>query len=44
MRLASPLGKADSFLPVYEFTGTCLDKNGQTLEDFTGWLPALPNN
>jgi hypothetical protein len=31
-------------VPVYEFTGTCLDKNGQTLEDFTGWSPALPTN
>jgi hypothetical protein len=34
----------DYTVPVYEFTGTCLDKNGQTLEDFTGWAPALPTN
>jgi hypothetical protein len=34
----------DYTVPVYEFTGTCLDKNGKTLEDFTGWSPALPTN
>jgi hypothetical protein len=44
MRLAPPFGKADSVLAVYEFTGTCLDKNGRTFEDFTGWAPALPTN
>jgi len=33
--------KQDYALPVYEFTGRCLDKNGKTLEDFTGWTPAL---
>ncbi len=31
-------------LPVYEFTGTCLDKSGKTLESFTGWAPALDIN
>jgi acylphosphatase len=36
--------KQDYTVPVYEFTGTCLDKNGRTLEDFTGWAPALPAN
>jgi len=30
--------------PVYEFTGQCLDKNGNHLEDFTGWTPALTTN
>ncbi|MGB8706779.1 MAG: hypothetical protein WCD72_02360 [Dehalococcoidia bacterium] len=30
--------------PVYEFTGQCLDKNGNHLEDFTGWTPALSTN
>lgn len=30
--------------PVYEFTGQCLDKNGNHLEDFTGWTQALSNN
>jgi len=29
-------------LPVYEFTGQCLDKNGRHLEDFTAWTEALP--
>jgi len=28
-------------LPVYEFTGQCLDENGRHLEDFTAWTPAL---
>lgn len=31
-------------MPVYEFKGTCLDQNGKTLEDFTGWTPVLPTN
>jgi hypothetical protein len=31
-------------VPVYEFTGQCLDKNGNHLEDFTGWTPALSTN
>jgi hypothetical protein len=42
MRLTPVSGKADRIVPVYEFTGQCLDKNGPTLEDFTGWAPALP--
>ena len=28
-------------VPVYEFTGQCLDKNGRHLEDFTAWTEAL---
>jgi len=28
-------------VPVYEFTGECLDKNGRHLEDFTAWTEAL---
>jgi hypothetical protein len=39
-----PSEKQDFIVPVYEFTGTCLDKNGNTLEDFTGWTPALSTN
>ncbi|MGD0352769.1 MAG: hypothetical protein ABSB38_04680 [Dehalococcoidia bacterium] len=42
--LDPPSEKQDYALPVYEFTGTCLDKNGKTLEDFTGWTPALSSN
>jgi len=36
--------KQDYAVPVYEFKGQCLDKNGHTLEDFTGWTPALTTN
>jgi hypothetical protein len=39
--LDPPSEKQYYAVPVYEFTGTCLDKNGKTLEDFTGWAPAL---
>jgi hypothetical protein len=42
--LDPPSEKQDYALPVYEFTGQCLDKNGNHLEDFTGWTPALPTN
>ena len=36
-----PSEQQDYAVPVYEFTGECLDKNGKTLEDFTAWTPAL---
>lgn len=39
-----PSEKQDYVLPVYEFTGTCLDQNGKPLESFTGWAPALSTN
>jgi hypothetical protein len=39
--LDPPSEKQDYAVPVYEFTGKCLDKNGRTLESFTGWTPAL---
>jgi hypothetical protein len=39
--LDPPSEKQDYAVPVYEFTGQCLDKNGNHLEDFTGWTPAL---
>ncbi len=39
--LDPPSEKQDYAVPVYEFAGQCLDKNGNTLEDFTGWTPAL---
>ncbi len=42
--LDPPSEKQNFIVPVYEFTGTCLDKNGNTLEDFTGWTPALSTN
>jgi len=42
--LDPPSEKQDYAVPVYEFTGECLDKNGKTLEDFTGWTPALSTN
>jgi len=42
--LDPPSEKQEFIVPVYEFTGTCLDKNGNTLEDFTGWTPALSTN
>jgi len=35
------LRRQDYAVPVYEFTGQCLYKNGNHLEDFTGWTPAL---
>jgi hypothetical protein len=39
--LDPPSEKQDFIVPVYEFTGQCLDKNGNHLENFTGWTPAL---
>jgi hypothetical protein len=42
--LDPPSEKQDYVLPVYEFTGTCLDKNDKPLESFTGWTPALSTN
>jgi len=39
--LDPPSEKQDYAVPVYEFKGECLDKNGNHLEDFTGWTPAL---
>jgi hypothetical protein len=39
--LDPPSEKQDYAVPVYEFTGTCLDKNEKPLESFTGWTPAL---
>jgi hypothetical protein len=39
--LDPPSEKQDYAVPVYEFTGQCLDKNGNNLEDFMGWTPAL---
>jgi hypothetical protein len=42
--LDPPSEKQDYAVPVYEFTGQCLDKNGNHLEDFTGWTQALSNN
>jgi hypothetical protein len=41
--LDPPSEKQDYAVPVYEFTGQCLDKNGNHLEDFTGWTQALSN-
>jgi hypothetical protein len=42
--LDPPSEKQDYAVPVYEFTGQCLDKNGNHLEDFTGWTKALSTN
>jgi len=39
--LDPPSEKQAYAVPVYEFKGQCLDKNGRTLEDFTAWTPAL---
>ena len=39
--LDPPSEKQAYALPVYEFTGQCLDKNGRHLEDFTAWTEAL---
>jgi hypothetical protein len=39
--LDPPSEKQDYAVPVYEFKGQCLDKNGNHLEDFTGWTQAL---
>jgi hypothetical protein len=40
----APSEGQDYALPVYRFTGTCLDISGETIEDFTGWTKALPDN
>jgi len=37
----APSEKQSYAVPVYEFTGYCLDKNSRHLEDFTAWTPAL---
>ena len=42
--LDSPSEEQDYAVPVYEFKGQCQDKNGKTLEDFTGWAPALADS
>ncbi|UCH50724.1 MAG: hypothetical protein JSV54_06825 [Chloroflexota bacterium] len=39
--LDAPSESQDYAVPVYEFTGECLDENGRHLEDFTAWTPAL---
>lgn len=39
--LDPPSEKQAYIVPVYEFTGQCLDKNGRHLEDFTAWTEAL---
>jgi hypothetical protein len=44
MWLDLPSEKQDYAVPVYEFTGQCLDKSGNHLEDFTAWTKALSNN
>ena len=45
MRLAYYMGQLTEqqklLLPVFEFQGKCLDKDGNYLEDFTGWIEAL---
>jgi hypothetical protein len=41
--LDPPSEKQTYVVPVYEFTGQCLDKSGRTLEDFTAWTEALSN-
>jgi hypothetical protein len=42
--LDPPSEKQDYAVPVYEFKGECLDKNGNHLEDFTAWTRALATN
>jgi len=42
--LDPPSEKQSYAVPVYEFTGQCLDKNGNHLEDFTAWTRALATN
>jgi hypothetical protein len=39
--LDPPSEKQAYAVPVYEFTGQCLDKSGRHLEDFTAWTEAL---
>ena len=39
--LDPPSEKQVYALPVYEFKGQCLDRNGRHLEDFTAWMEAL---
>jgi hypothetical protein len=37
-----PLDEHQEYVvPVYEFKGKCLDKDGEYLEDFTGWCEAV---
>jgi hypothetical protein len=37
-----PLDQYQEYVvPVYEFKGKCLDKDGEYLEDFTGWCEAV---
>jgi hypothetical protein len=37
-----PLDQHEEYVvPVYEFKGKCLDKDGEYLEDFTGWCEAV---
>jgi hypothetical protein len=36
-----PSEKQTYAVPVYEFTGQCLDESGRHLEDFTAWTEAL---
>lgn len=37
-----PLDQHQEYVvPVYEFKGKCLDKDGEYLEDFTGWCEAV---
>jgi hypothetical protein len=36
-----PSDKQSYAVPVYEFRGDCLDKNGKTLETFTAWTKAV---
>lgn len=31
----------DYVVPVYEFKGKCLDKNGSVVDDYTGWTEAI---
>jgi hypothetical protein len=42
--LDPPSEKQSYAVPVYEFKGECLDKNGNHLEDFTAWTRALATN
>jgi len=37
-----PLDEHQEYVvPVYEFKGKCLDKDGEYIEDFTGWCEAV---
>lgn len=39
--MESPDVRQDYVVPVYQFTGECLDKDGNYLEEFRGWCEAL---